>query len=412
MPMSPGRARPVLILAHSYPPVSHSGALRPARFAKYLGNSGRRVEVLTSTQFLDAPSSPGVHRIPRISKGAPARIFGRFVWLASAPVRAYDYGITWLLDSVRAAAGLVGQMGPCCVLSTFPPLSTHLTALRLKRRFRDQLKWVADFRDPIIGNPFRKSNALAAAVDRRLESDIVRSADAITVNTDVLGDELRERYPDCAPKIRVLWNGFDPEEELGPLPIPPRNYRVLAHVGTIYGGRHPGIVIDSLRRLEAEGFPCAANIRLVQIGSADFSQMPDPERIPRLVSEGKIELSGERVPREDALRAIAQADLLLLIDLNSEGDSTQLPAKVFDYVRSGRPILLVTSRESPADRIVQNCGIPHRIVYRDDTPARVDSELRGFLALGSEPASPSQWFLDRFDGARQAKELEELIDAL
>ncbi len=373
---------------------------------------------MTSTQFLEAPSTPGVHRFPPAPRTAFGRIIRKVVWRLAAPLRAYDYGFTWMFHSGSRSRKLVRELGreygQCCVLSTFPPLSTHLTALRLKRRFgaTGAIKWIADFRDPMIGNPFRGTHALARMLDRRLESAIIREADAVTVNTDVLACELQQRYPECANKISVLWNGYDPDEAFGPLPIPFRDYRVLAHVGTIYGGRHPAMLIDSMDRLRRKGCPCVDRIRLLQVGSGDTTDMPNRARYEELVREGRIELTGERIPRADALRAIAQADLLLVLDLNVGEHSTQVPAKIFDYVRAGRPILVFTTRDSPADGIVRNCGVPHRIVYRDDPPDRVDAAVGEFFSLPSDPVQPSEWFLERFDGERQARELGELIGRL
>ncbi len=395
---------PVLILAHSYPPVSHSGSQRPHRFAKYLSRKGRRVEVLTSTEFLEAPSSPGLHRIPQPPTTFFRKLFRKAIWKLCLPLRLYDYGLTWIVDSPSYALQLARQMGPCCVVSTFPPLVTHLTALRLKKRLG--IKWIADFRDPMLENPFRGQNALARMLDRRVERSILRHADATLVNTDHLAGTLRQRYPLWANKVSVLWNGYDPEEEFGPLPIPARGYRVLAHVGTIYGGRHPAMLIDCFDRLHVD------KVRLAQVGSVDASEMPNRARFEQLVREGRIELSGERLPRAEALRATAEADLLLVLDLNSSGESTQVPAKIFDYVRVGRPILLFTNRNSPTEEIIRKCGIPHRIVYRDDSPDRVDAQVREFLLLPSDPSPPSEWFLERFDGARQAHELAKLISAL
>ena len=266
---------PLLILAHSYPPVSHSGSQRPYRFAKYLGRNGRRVEVMTSTQFLDAPNSAGVHRVPHKPTGGVATILRKAVWKLCLPLRSYDYGMTWIVHSRSYAVRLAREMGPCCVLSTYPPGATHLTALLLKKL--PGIKWIADFRDPLFDNPSRRST-LVRSLDRRLERATVRHADAVTVNTDHLADELRRRYPKWKHKITVLKNGYDPEEECRPLPIPPRDHRVLAHVGTIYGGRHPALLIESWDRLRKQGCPCLARIRLSQIGSVEVNEMPNRAR--------------------------------------------------------------------------------------------------------------------------------------
>jgi hypothetical protein len=51
-------------------------------------------------------------------------------------------------------------------------------------------------------------------------------------------------------------------------------------------------------------------------------------------------------------------------------------------------------------------------VYRDDRPETVDAQVREYLALPSDPAPPSEWFVERFDGARQAGELGTLMRRL
>lgn len=375
---------------------------------------GRRVEVMTTTQYYDAPSVPGIHRLPQPPRTRIGRLFRKALWIAAIPLRTYDYGIMWLLHSRSYARRLASELGDCVVLSTFPPLCSHLTALAVKNRSKDRKRvtWIADFRDPMIGNPFRGFNAVTRMLDRRLERVIIRKADAVLVNTDSLAGELRQRYPEQAGKISVLWNGYDPAEQFGPLPIPPRDFRALAHVGTMYGGRHPAILIDSFDRLRLQGCPSLDKIRLVQIGPADLGDMPNRERFLEMVREGRVEMGGERVPRADAMRAIAEADLLLLLDLNIADESTQVPAKIFDYVRAGRPILLFTNRNSPSSEIIAKCGVPHRIVYRDDSADRIDAQVREFLSLPSDAVAASPWFLERFDGARQAQELGRLIGTL
>jgi glycosyltransferase involved in cell wall biosynthesis len=401
---------PVLILAHSYPPVSDSGAQRPYRFAKYLSRLGHPVEVLTSTEFAQIPSSPGIHRIPPLPATRFAELCRKLTWTGCAPLRWYDYGMTWVVDSIRYARRLVEQMGPCCVISTYPPLSVHVTALSLKRRY--SIKWIADFRDPLYANPFHSRNWLVQRTDQYYETSILRLADAVLMNTDASADALQKRYPQWSHKISLLWNGYDPEEDVRPLPIPPRDHRVLAHVGSMYIGRDPTLLIDSLDRLIRAGVIKSGELKVLQIGPVDFSRMPNRELLDRMAQEGAIMVSGVRVPRPEALRAIQEADLLLLLDLNPGGDSPQVPAKVFDYVRAGRPILLFTNRRSPTEAIIRNSGIPHRIVYRDDPPERIDAQVSDYLRLPSVPVPPSEWFQRTFDGSRQALQLEELIQSL
>src|SRR5207244_7646503 len=54
-------------------------------------------------------------------------------------------------------------------------------------------------------------------------------------------------------KTHVIWNGVDPADPLRPLPLPPGQRKVLAHIGEIYGARSPLPVLASIRRLIKTG---------------------------------------------------------------------------------------------------------------------------------------------------------------
>ena len=57
---------------------------------------------------------------------------------------------------------------------------------------------------------------------------------------------MEKEYPRWANKFHLVWNGFDPEEPLAALPIPPRSYRMLVHAGVVYRQRHPFWLAESL----------------------------------------------------------------------------------------------------------------------------------------------------------------------
>lgn len=104
------------------------------------------------------------------------------------------------------------MMTPGTVLiSTHPPVVTHLVALVLKRRFGRP--WIADFRDPLWGNPVRTSYR-AGLIDLIIECLVVRHADAAIANTDASAAMLVSRYPELSDKISTIWNGLDPEDRI------------------------------------------------------------------------------------------------------------------------------------------------------------------------------------------------------
>jgi glycosyltransferase involved in cell wall biosynthesis len=400
--------RRVLLLAFHFPPDNASGAARPNRFFQYLPEFGYQPEVITAA----APPIPAehVHSVPAPTRSPSRRTAGGLLEIALRKfVFPNDEGVLWAHNAARFAGALHRREPVAAVISTFPPVNTHLAALRLKRRY--QLPWVADFRDPMLGNPFRRSTHMAEVAARFLEPRIFRKADAILSVTDVISDNWRRQYPNHADKIHTLWNGFDPDERIGPLPIPARQGRVIAHVGNLYGSRHPAVVLASLRRLLERDALASRQVRVHLVGELDQEiRRSYAELFAGLEARQAIEYTSS-LPRPEALRIMGEANYLLLVDMVG-GDGYAVPAKLFEYLRIGRPILAVTSRGSPVERILASSGVPYRAVHPDDNQAHVDEQVLQLLHLSSEPVAPSAWFEETFDGRRQTAVLARLLDTL
>jgi hypothetical protein len=91
--------------------------------------------------------------------------------------------------------------------------------------------------------------------------------------------------------------------------------------------------------------------------------------------------------------------------------SVYVPAKVYEYVQVGRPILLCTTRHSPSERVLSLSGVPYRCVFTDDSAAETDRKVLEFLSLASDPAELRAEFAATFAAMPQAIELSGLIEA-
>jgi hypothetical protein len=382
---------------------------RAARLAKYLPRSGVDVRVIASSHAGADPSRGGTHYVPAPELHAAA------AWELAAQfaqrIAPYNERLEWVPHAVRAACQIADREPIAAVISTSPPLATHLAALFLKARYR--LRWIADFRDPLSGNPGRACR-WARPYDLWLERAIFRSADALVAVTDTVRDEWQTRYPRWREKMHLIWNGFDPEETVRPLPIPPRAQRVLAHVGVLYRQRHPYKLMEALGRLMCAG--CAdrldpAKFRLTFLGPIQERERFESHAATQsLLRRGSLEIRGELVPRVEANHAMATADFLLLIDIvNLDGSSYTVPAKIYDYILMGRPILALTGRNSPVERILFESGVPYVCVYHNDCGQAMEEKLLRLADMSSEPVTPSAWFLENFDGERQTARFADLV---
>lgn len=112
------------------------------------------------------------------------------------------------------------------------------------------------------------------------------------------------------------------------------------------------------------------------------------------------------------MREIATADSLFLIDIvNNSKVGYTVPAKLYDYLLTGRPILSITDPGSPVDRILAQSGVPYACLYHADSPGTLDGKLHGFFSLSSTPVTPSPWFFENFDGRLQARAIGAMLEA-
>lgn len=381
------------LLAFYYPPEATSGAARPARFAKYL------------PEF-------GIHAVPvtrqEASASVPRRVtaFSRALRLFQRVALPFNENLPWLPYGIHRGSELYKAHPDLCVFSTSPPIVTQLAALTLKRRFG--VRWIADMRDPMANNPFRKSRR-ASAYLKWLESAVLKHADVVIANTDGLKQMLSSTYPAHAGKIVTIWNGYDPAKPLQAAPLAPKPYHVISHVGTLYGARHPGALLRSVDRLISSGRLDPKVIRIRLAGPIEEMQMrTDAPPFTSLQAQGCLEVQSQTIPNAEAQRIMAESEYLLLLDLNESDFSVQVPAKIFEYIQIGRPILCFTTEGSPTESILANAGIPHRCVYASDSPERMDACIAEFFALPTDPQPASPWFLETFDARRQTGLLARL----
>lgn len=402
----PAPSSRVAILAYYYPPANASGAQRPMRFAKYLPEFGFEPHVIAAAEESEGDRPAHARYVPDRASANCERAVRRAAWIQRW-ILPYDQKFAWKPYVVEAGAALLSAGDIDCIVSTAPPVTTHFAALELKRRFG--VPWVADFRDPFYGNPMRVSRRSRWS-DFVAERQVVNNADAIIANTETLGESLRQRYPGRANDIVVLMNGYDPEEPLGPASVPTREQKLLSHIGALYDGRKPDVIVQSFLRLIAAGKLNPREVKLDFVGPYHPTLPIGTGDTGELMSQGAMDCPGEVLPRDEANRKMAEADWLLLLDLNRTGDRLQVPAKVFDYVRVERPILAITYRDSPTERLLDQSGLRHVCIDPGAEDEQIDQKVIGFLRSGEPAGRLSAEFQRTYEARNQVSRLASLIE--
>ena len=110
-----------------------------------------------------------------------------------------------------------------------------------------------------------------------------------------------------------------------------------------------------------------------------------------------------RMPRRDSLAEMMAASALLLVQ---PGHPLSIPAKVYEYLATGRPILAIADEGETAN-LVRGSGAGI-VVGGGDEDAMV--RALGHLVNGASGVRPAEPFW--FDGGQRALEVEDLFEAV
>lgn len=344
---------------------------------------------------------------PRLEKRMSriARIADWLSWWLQIP----DRRIGWFLPAVWGGLREARHRSPNVIFSTAPMWTSHLVGMTLSRLLR--VPWVADFRDPWIDNPWHKFPYRAHRwLDAAVERWVVRNATRMTCATEPIRRELAARYPYKRWQIHLIHNGFDPGQ-IDPVdPVLLDETRcVILHGGTFYGPRSPFPLLEGLRELQRLYPKKAERLLVVFMGHPDYMGRP----LGEIVAEygvGDLVRVLPPAPHREAIAAMKGADVALLFGQSGDPSMAPVPAKVYEYVGAGKPVLAIGAGQE-ARGIIRQGGCHLWAVDEGDTQAIVGT-LKEILAdygryrqQGQQNWKPRQ----AFTRARMAEKLEAVM---
>jgi len=394
----------ILLAAYHFPPSAAVGGLRMARFAKFLPEFGWSPYVLTVLdedrdleQGTDITRLTGLERVPiRRTHSRAGRISALYRMLKSrlrgsetrrnadlaAPKytnhRAVDESLLsrfkryigsiflmlpdeqkgWAVSSALTAVRLVRSQRIDWILTSGPPFSVHLIGLVVRTFTRT--KWVADFRDPWVEMLPERSNhlrsALSDTIERRMEAVVIRRADKVLMTNERARQSVAARYshmPDS--KFVCLPNGIDLRQAVR-REAPDRHAPLtITYAGTLYFERTPEPLFQAFSELVQEGRARLTDFRIKLVGNCDYIRgMRTHELARRFGIEEAVEVL-RWLPRAEAVSLMQRSHLLLV--LAPPNHRLMLPAKLFDYVGSGTPVLAIAEPGPTTDFVRETkCG--------------------------------------------------------
>jgi glycosyltransferase involved in cell wall biosynthesis len=247
-----------------------------------------------------------------------------------------------------------------------------------------------------------------------LERRVLRRASGVTVTAEGTAALYRDRYPDFpADRIRVIPNGFD-EQAFEQLPLAtPRSPRRAGpvrflHSGTLYPyERNPDWFFRALAELRAEGRLSPDKTLFELRGTAH-----DDCYAPKLAELGLTDMVRllPGVPYRDALQDMTDADVLMLFQ--ADNCNLQIPAKLYEYLYVGRPVMGLTDPAGDTGRLLAELGID-AVARLDDVAAIKTLVLRCVQqATAGTAYAPTRESIMRFSRAGTTGLLARFLDEL
>lgn len=337
-------SKKVLMVAFHFPPqAGSSGILRTLNFVKNLPLNNWAPTVLTASAHAyteqrndlvaSIPPQVNVIRAFALDTARHLSIARKYPSVLALP----DRWASWWPAAIFRGISEIRRNRPDLIWSTYPISTAHLIGGTLAKL--SGLPWIADFRDPMVSAD-HPSSKLQRKIWQKLEAYVLRHAAMSVFTTQRAAADYRQRYPESRNRCVVIENGYDEDAFVGVQPTrfdTSEDTLLLLHSGLIYPkNRNPSTFFEAIKNL-------------IEVGALDRKRLVIRFRAPHHDDEVRAFASlhgladvvdiAPPVPYRQAIAEMMGADLLMVFQ--GSYFNTQVPAKIYEYLRAQRPVLAV-----------------------------------------------------------------------
>ena len=372
----------ILFVAYHFAPENVSGTHRSLHFARALADAGHSVVVLAGPEPSEDRVDPELSRVfpwsDRVHRvETPSSIGGWYMkWKTrrqpvpngareeapapnpggprSDPVRRGIAAIRrhlrvwdvlpdpyrpWTGAAVRTGHALGRLIHADVVIASGPPW----TGVRVGHRIAQDLgvPFIADFRDPWSsgsGATWRAETEWAQRRVERWEASVLAESAVVCFNSPRVASTAASITP-LGDRVRVILNGSDVPRQNRPMAVPNNAPLRFRHIGSLYHGRSVVPLVRALDELIACGKLRPEEVLVELIGDKE-------------PAAGRAGIGETRVPLEFTphlpFSAVSKrmGEPCVLVAVQTELYANQIPTKLFDYLCTGNPILVLSPRAS------------------------------------------------------------------
>jgi len=381
----------ILFIVSDFPPPISGGNIRVYKFAKYLLRMGWSVFIIykgpnkndkidndpllakellgikmyavndittkINNLFFNKSNYQNIKKTSKPKSRLYSRLFIILKYILSYIILP-DIGILlWVPFAFKKAKELILKEKIEFIITSSPPHSTQFIGKRLKKKYKNNIKWIADFRDLWSFSPtYRLGITHNQFTNKCLEKSIINSSDEMiyishSMHSYVLYKLGYDKYF-IQNNGKVITNGYDNEDFLS-LKISDqnidnkKNIYEICYFGTIYGPRLQNKLADGIK-LYCKKL-VTLNVQFKFIGSFSFEFKNAFKNLQNVQFV-------QDVSHTKAIEMMQNADVLIMILTNDIEGKIGFTGKFFEYLRAKRPILaLVPNGE--VSKIIYNNNI-------------------------------------------------------
>ncbi|MFY9243564.1 MAG: glycosyltransferase family 4 protein [Polaribacter sp.] len=416
-----------LIITYYWPPAGGSGVQRWLKFVKYLQEFGIEPIVYTVenanypkedvTLIGEIPKEVKILKYPiweptnflfwkkknNQKKDISNSTNSSFLSFLRGNFFVPDPKIFWVKPSVNFLQKYIESHKIDVIISTGPPHSMHLIAQRLQKK--NNIKWIADFRDPWTDLYYNKDFKQLTRVKQRnknLETQVLKQADCIVT----VSNSLKSEFLKIAKRVEVITNGFDSEVSKVDAPVLDEKF-CISYIGLLPKQSNPKILFKVLNTLCSENSGFKNDLKINFIG--DISDEIKIETKLHNLLENTI-FKGY-VSHTEAIEYQQRAQVLLLLIPNIKKANGILTGKLFEYLTAKRPILAIGPNKGDLAEILENTNAGVVVDFNDEVQLKLEiKQLYNRYKQGNLIVESRN--IEKFHRKQLTKELATIIKSI
>ena len=434
----------VLFLSYYFPPAGGSAVQRILKFVKYLPEYGWMPFVVTteSEKIILKDESlikdiPENIKIIRTSSPDLYNFYSRFTGKAKTSdadlsalaagsketsllskaavfIRAAffipDARVGWLPYVLRESLKIIRKNRIHVIFASAPPFTTLLAGAFLSKL--TGIPFIADYRDPWTGAYFYFQRPLISTMfEKFLEKRCILTANRIIAINQPIAEIIKDvsrRGESLSEKIRIIPNGFDPADFEDIDPVIENGKFTVVYTGTQHARMNSVKFIRSIEKAVRSEPEIGKYLLIKFIGrtSQDVRGKIHNSKIRRNIK------FIEHIPHRECLNHAAGADLLLLLIPETPGNELIVTGKLFEYLRSGMPILCLAHRGDAAD-IIRKANAGYTIAP-DNIDEQVSFIVKSFNRFKNKKplieGKRDQAYIQGFSRKRSTQKLADIFN--